>query len=323
LFVGLVFSIPGWASGISYTCAANIETSTCTYLNTNVAGLYAGVFTNANAKIYIQYGNTGLGESQQYYNSVSFNSYLSALTSHEGPGDANDVTTVASLQGGEPSIFGGGSVMLTSALDAALGLSGGIGVDLSLSSCSLANSGCYNGIVTLSSSQPYYYRVGQQSGSQYDIYSVVEHETNEVLGTSSCITNSGGSAVDASWCSSTGVSPADLFRYSASNTRSFVNQANGTLAYFSINNGVTPIAYYNNTPNGEDFGDWSSQCAHVQDAVGCLGQSYDITSDGRVEIVALDAVGYNLVPEPGTPGLLALGFAGVLEYRRRCSRRVS
>jgi len=82
----LLPGLPAWASGITYTCNGNIETSTCSYLNTTMAGLYAGVFSNANASIYIQYGSTGLGSSAQYYNSTTFNSYLSALTSHEhGP----------------------------------------------------------------------------------------------------------------------------------------------------------------------------------------------------------------------------------------------
>ena len=324
LLFGLLASMPVFGAGISYDCASNIETSTCTYLNNNIAGLYAGVFTNANANIYIQYGSTGLGSSAQIYNSTTFNDYLSALTSHEG--DVNDATAVATLQGGEPSIFNGGDIFLTSALDAALGLSGGIGTDASLNSCTLgpSNPTCYNGVITLAppaslpTGQSYYYRTGQQASTAYDIYSVVEHETDEILGTSSCIGTLSSAAADVCAHHTDSPAPADLFRYSAAGTRSFVSQGSGSSAYFSINGGTTSIASYINSPNSGDYGDWSTNCTHIQDATGCLGQSYDITSDGRVEITVLDAVGYNLVtPEPGTFGVFGLGLFVVVQYRRR------
>jgi hypothetical protein len=320
LLAGFLVTVPATAGGISYTCNSNIGTSTCQYLNSTLSGLYAGVFTNANAQIYIQYGSTGLGESQQYYNSTTYNNYLSALTSHSSS-DATDVAALLSLQGGEPSIFGTGDVYVTSALAAALGLSGGTGVAQNLSACTLnpssSNPTCYNGIITISNGQSYYYRTGQQTSGEYDIYSVIEHETDEILGTSSCIVTVSSAPSDG--CGTNGLSPADLFRYSAANTRSFISQGNGTTAYFSVNSGATPIAYYNNSPNGADYGDWSSSCAHIQDAYGCSGLSMDITNDGRVEIPVLDAVGYTLVttPEPATSGLFVLGIAGLVQLRRR------
>ena len=316
-----------WASGISFTCNSNIDTSTCSYLNSNIAGLYAGIFNTANAQIYIQYGSTGLGQSQQYYNSTTFNNYLSALTSHEASGDATDSSAVASLQGGEPSIFGGGSIYLTSALDAALGLSGGLGIDLGLNPCTLnpntSNPACFNGIITISNAQSYYYRTGNETSGEYDFYSIAEHETDEILGTPSCIGTVSSAPHDV--CNSTGVSPADLFRYSAAGTRSFVSQGNGTTAYFSVNGGTTSIAAYNNSPNGADYGDWSTSCTHVQDAYGCPGVSLDISSDGGAELAVLDAVGYNIAntPEPGTLGLLALGITGIVQIRRRNKRQTS
>jgi hypothetical protein len=319
-------NVPLFAAGLSYDCATNIETTTCTYLNNNIAGLYAGVFTNANAKIFIQYGSTGLGQSQQYYNSTTYNEYLSALTTHEG--DATDATAVGTLPNTEPSIFSGGPIYLTSALSqilgipVAAGLGGQDGVNVRLGQCTLGTTGCYNGIVTLANPVgQYYYRTVTQTGSQYDIYSVVEHETDEVLGTSSCIGTISGLAGDV--CANTGVNVADLFRYSASGTRSFVSQGNGTLAYMSFNGGATSIASYTNSPNSGDYGDWSTNCTHIQDATGCLGRSYDITSDGGVEITALDIVGLNLLatPEPATTGLLTLGLFALIQYRRRSLHR--
>jgi hypothetical protein len=56
----------------------------------------------------------------------------------------------------------------------------------------------------------------------------------------------------------TDASPADLFRYSAPGTRSFLGNSNtcsGYSAYFSINSGNTD---YNNCPFGGDYGDWVS-----------------------------------------------------------------
>jgi hypothetical protein len=326
LLLGLISSVPALASGINYDCAANLETTTCSYLHNTIAGLYAGVFAGASANIYIQYGSTGLGQSQQYYNSTSYNNYVSALTTQEK--DQTDASAVASLPNTEPAAFGSDQVYLTSALSQALGISiagfsGMGGLDTTLARCTLGTAGCYNGIITLATpaslaarSQAYYYRTGSQAGNAYDIYSVVEHETDEILGTISCISSVSNAPADVCGAAN-GVSAADLFRYSAAGTRSFVSQGNGTTAYFSVNGGNTSIAPYTNSVNQGDYGDWSSNCTHVQDASGCLGSSYDITSNGGVEITVLDAVGYTIAPEPGTLGMFGLGLLGVIRYRRR------
>ncbi len=84
---------------IVYTCDPSIDATapgTCSYLNTTIAGIYATTFANANANIYIQFGITGLGESAQYLNFVSYGSYLSALQLHSS-GDVIDVDSLVSL----------------------------------------------------------------------------------------------------------------------------------------------------------------------------------------------------------------------------------
>jgi PEP-CTERM putative exosortase interaction domain len=158
----------------------------------------------------------------------------------------------------------------------------------------------------------------------------VEHETNEVLGTASCITGSSPGTITTSVnCTNhlpanpaVGVSAPDLFRYASSGTRSYLTTANGTAAYFSINGGVANIANYNNQPNGADYGDWNGASLRVQNAFGSPNTNgTNITNDGGSEIAVLDAIGYNLVssvPEPGTGVLLISALfvlAGVTRRR--------
>jgi hypothetical protein len=330
--IALIGSLPAMGGTITFSCASNIDAAnagTCATLNGTIAGLYSSTFTDANASIYIQYGTTGLGSSVQFNNTVSYGDYYTALDTHQS--GANDATAVGSLGGGITNpVIGGYDVSLTSALTAALGLSGGIGIDSTPAgnACTLGNAGCYNGIITMTDTlSNWFYRSGVQSGSQYDFYEVAQHEVNEVLGASSCITTGAGPAPSLGCTGPNATGAADLFRYSATGTRSFVAQGNGTLAYFSIDGGVTNIAGYNNSPNNGDYGDWSAGPNRVQNAFGSPGvPGVDITTDGGSEIKVLDAVGYNLVttnvpvPEPAAASLFGSGLlllAGIAYRRRR------
>jgi hypothetical protein len=166
-----------------------------------------------------------------------------------------------------------------------------------------------------------YYRTGAQGANAYDFFSVVQHETDEVLGTSSCVVTSGATLAEGCPLTTTNASAVDLFRYQGAGTRVFVSTTPG--AYFSYNGGVTngaDGAFYNTLSNGNDYADFTTHCQHLQDAVGCLGGSFDLTNDGGPEINILDAVGYNLIattPEPGTLLLLGAGSAALSLYRRR------
>lgn len=326
--------------GIQYTCDPGIEaaaTGTCAALNgASVAGVYSNVFSNVNANIYIQYGSTGVGQSSFNVTQVSYTDYYNALAAH-----TDDPVALASLgSSGDPlGAQSNGEVDLTAALATSLGITSG-GADTAgvmadgVTNCTLGSAGCYNGVITMATGGVFYFPSSLTATPPpplpylYDFYAIAEHETDEVLGTISCI---GGNNVDQ--CNSTGAdaSPADLFRYASSSVRSFLNTSNGTSAYFSINGGATNIADYNNSPTGGDYGDWVSIYPYmVQDAIASTNVNLDISTDvgvngnnyPRPEVAVLDAVGFNLAaPEPGTLGLIAASLALLVLVRRTLCRR--
>ena len=158
-------SLQVFATGIDYTCASNISTlgpsNTCAQLNSTIANLYNSSFSNANASIYIEYGNTGLGESTSgFLNLVSYSTYFNALTA-TASGNAIDVAALASLSSTEPSLYNGGDIELTSALAEALNITtaaNGNAIEGTTDTgavCTDPGSGsginaCYNGIITIS-----------------------------------------------------------------------------------------------------------------------------------------------------------------------------
>src|ERR1022692_196093 len=184
LGVALGAVVPAFAGNITFVCDSSITAdgpALCNYLNGTFAGIYNATFTNAKAKIYIQYGSTSLGGSSQVINQVTYSRYLTQLTA-----ESTDTTAVHSLPSTEPSIFTGGNIGLTAALASMLGFSGVHGVTTGGVSCPIANAGCYDGVITISHSAPLWYRSlsgGTIPGGDYDFFAVVEHETDEILGT--------------------------------------------------------------------------------------------------------------------------------------------
>jgi len=192
--------------------------------------------------------------------------------------------------------------------------------------------------VTNDPSIPLYYDNlgGTEPSDAYDYYSTVEHEVDELLGTTSCITTETAPLSDG--CPGIATpSAADLFRYSGPGALvldSSLSTAPG--AYFSYNGGVTDgatanlgIKYYNTLDNGDDYGDFVSNCPggpfSVQDAEGCAGTDAGLTilNDGGAEINMLNAVGFELypstssVPEPRMLFILVPVLLLVVYFTRR------
>jgi hypothetical protein len=102
------------------------------------------------------------------------------------------------------------------------------------------------------------------------------------------------------------------------------------LAYFSLD-GTTDLAQFDNQNDGGDFGDWQSNplptgvSPKVQDAFATPG-SHPFLSLNSPEVIALDAIGYNLaVPEPSSLLLFGAGFGvlGLLGWRRKKAQQAS
>jgi hypothetical protein len=125
-------------------------------------------------------------------------------------------------------------------------------------------------------------------------------------------------------------SPEDLFRYDASGARSFsTNACTGAPAAYLSLDGTNRLAQFNNCDDGGDYADWQSSPLpkglnpEVQDAFGIPGTNPALTN-ASPEVVALDAIGYNVatVPEPSAfaPALLGFGLL-VLFARKRAANR--
>jgi len=342
-----ISSLTASASGITFVCdtasaavdpdtASNGASGTCAYLNNVIAPLYTSTFSNVSANIYVEMGSTSLGASSTARSAVTFSQYQTALNS-EASSDPIRTDSLAALNTIDQAEYSSGDVVLSSALASSLGFTniGGIfenGNSINNGSgCTIAanHPNCYSGVITISDYQPLYFdqNGGSIGGSQYDFYSVIEHETDEVLGTASCMDTTGSTL--ANGCSSLGNNtPAaiDLFRYNAAGSLapngSYVGLGQApTGAYFSYDGGVTNgagNAIFNTQSNGDDYADFTNSCQYVQDGVGCPGQIFNISTDGGAELNMLDAVGYEetVAPEPTTIVLFGSGIAGILLHRR-------
>jgi hypothetical protein len=272
--------IPTFDSSItSLSDAAAVETT----INTAIA-MYESTFSN-NITVNITYENmtSGLGESEFNLYDIPYSTFRAAVANNST--DPSEVTALANMPACPPfpavcdnPVTGTSEVLIKPANAAALGINVG----------SVAS----DGTVELNTSITNVSQTGPQNPSYYDLLAVVMHETDEILGLGSTL----GLGLSSPY--SNDPSPEDFFRYDASGNRSFTLSSSAT-AFFSIN-GTTDLAEFNQTGTG-DYGDWATVpgvAPQVQDAFGTPGSD---PQWGTNEILALNAVGYDLAePEPST-----------------------
>jgi hypothetical protein len=252
-------------------------------INTAIA-VYRTRFSDPiTVSIKFQKMTSGLGSSSTYYGTISYTSYLAALSNHATTAD--DAIALAHLPVGPNNpVNGNANMAVTTANLRALGFAAtppgpDSTISLNTSICNLDRS----------SIDP----------TKYDLLAVVWHEIDESLGFGSALNGFANGAP-----APTGpVWGEDLFRYDQTGNRS-LSTTRTSQAFFSID-GTTHLARFNQTA-GADFQDWFTAAPHtpqVQDAVATAGATPDL----GVELTALDVIGFTLVEPPGTPTVTATG----------------
>ncbi len=210
------------------------------------------------------------GHSSWWYYNIPYSQYRASLK--QDATTTNDTLALASLPSGATNPVTGSS--FTNVKTANLRAIGITGDNSGL-------TGGYDGIIGLHTSELNLSRASTDP-SKGDLLATVEHELDEVLGL--------GSSLDEGF---TDPFPEDLFRYTATGSRTFT--ISGDNAYFSLD-GTDLLARFNQT-SGMDYGDWWVAGTHVpqvQDASATDGAA----PNPKTELVALDVIGYNLLPVP-------------------------
>jgi hypothetical protein len=314
LGAGLAAASPTFT--VLFDPGANLSAADKTIIQ-NAVDFYTSNMTG-NFSVSIVFGSQsggGATSEKLVYGAESYNSFYNDLVANSS-GDATDLAAIASLgvNNGNNPVTGSASIQVTTTLASALGLDaqqgttwgdcGGVSADacITLSTDILNTSGTPNA----------------------ELNSDVQHEIDEVLGTSSALPNGGGALP-------TNPDPADLFRYGAPGIRSFAFNTSTSFpctgtptAYLSVNGGVTNLDNYNNCNNGGDYGDWfCDDGSQVQCFAGPLGAVASL-SLGSPEVALLDAVGFNFVtsavPEPTSAVLLMMGLAAMAVPWRRSKK---
>lgn len=264
----------------------------------------------------------GFNESTNYQ--PSYTSYTAALASQSllHPENAVLATAVTSLSNGNEA----DTAYATSAAMRAIGFGSSVGtygVD------GVLGHGTVDGVVTLNTFFPIAYS-GTPGATQYDGFTTIQHEIDEVLGigdqgsVSSYPGYSGNLdhhlRGESAWVNGQStVGPLDLYRWAEWDPFFPLQPAMYNLAgraYFSIDSGVTSIM-----PFDVHSGDWnlSAGCNTVQ-GYACPGQLQGHLSLSSPEVIALQAIGYNLaapVPEPQSYALMLAGIGLVGSWARR------
>jgi hypothetical protein len=210
-------------------------------------------------------GSTSVAESSfTYGENFNYQQVRNALATADA-GSPALATAVADLPTIDPT--GGANFAISTADEKALGLYFG-------------SSFAMDGYVGLSSSHAFTFDPNNRAvAGKYDAIGIIEHEISEVLGRSVFTSQAfSGGVLDG---------PLDLFRYSAANVHDFQQ---GAGAYFSLDNGVTPLKTFNDGNNGGDGGDWAtSSQADSFDAYSQIGALEPVS---LVDLQEMELLGY-------------------------------
>jgi hypothetical protein len=253
------------------------------------------------------------GVSGLTFTKYEYPTFTAALAARSS-GDDTDTTAVSSLPTGSVGpFFNDPTVNVNTANARALGLAETVPT--------------FDGVITLDTANSNPGSVG--SSLEFSLLTEVESDIDVVLGLDSDLGRSGFFFTDPL--------PEDLFRYNSSGVRVFFTSpscADAPAAFFSLN-GTTDLAQFNNCTDGENYAAWQSNPfpngvgPQVQDASLTVGASPSLNADSP-ELVALDAIGYDLIaqdttasPEPSSICLVVSAAAIIATLKRRNPPRVA
>lgn len=323
-------SITGNANAAQIEGSINGAISAIDALYTNAITVPVDFTFNAGAA-----GN--LLSTNQFYNSLSYASYVADLQADSTAHPSNTVlsTAIANLSKGNNS-SGSSNMAVSTALFALL------------TNGSAPTIGSGNApVININSSVTNWSYTQPSTAGNFDLTGGLEHELDEVLGgggAGSTLNSIGGSCTTSPggfFCNKYG--PLDLYRYSANNTPSFsATSESNPISYFSVNGGLTNIVYFNQNQGG-DLADFAgnvadgaaNQCGTVlagglggqliQNAFNCADPDESYTSAApeftMEESIGWDGTATASVPEPGTLALLGTALYGLAKVRRRRAAR--
>jgi Hint domain len=155
---------------------------------------------------------------------------------------------------------------------------------------------------------------------QYDFIGTVEHEISEVMGRTSDMGNDFSNKESASG----DFSLMDLYRYTAPGTRALSPFTDPS--YFSIDNGTTNLADWNNYTTGDngDLGDWSGTTVggvvkHTADSFNDDSNPGIINPFTATDATLMNVLGYDFAAPPPSPlplasNKIAISAGQLLEY---------
>jgi hypothetical protein len=218
--------------------------------------------------ITVDYSGSGLGESLSYLSCGTYAHIESALKASETSPD--QITSAQDLPATDPS----GS---STAQDVCLAVPEAMDLGLLPANC-FSNECSGEAPTIVFGVQPYTFDPAHRSVSgEYDFIGIAEHEISEVLGRIAGLDDNGF------------YSPDDLFRFTADGTPNYTEYTPG--AYFSIDDGVTPLADFN-TVAGADPQDYATSQPDAFDALMPDGVEAPLTAAG---VTNMDVLGYHRI----------------------------